>query len=796
MPSLHCHCPGRDASGPPCSWAGYGGTYSPPVCLRTLPTGFGKGTRLVFIKSLRSSTLFECSFPNASGVYSLRIELSNVSVIQTGAFRGMPSVQTLSLADNRIFRLDCDTFIGAEYLKYLHLYKNAISYISRYAFRGLPVLQEVHLNHNDLTSVPIDALLQPTALTYVNLNANHITRIDSHVMCLTQNQRLYLTLAWNKLNCDKNLTWFVCNLPQLALIRYRSSLRCESPAELRGTFLATLKNDVGQTSISNPGHIVCSEEAFNSTDAAGTSSESPQLVSTLLCNPRDQTALTNTYTETPYTSEVYNVTILTESFAHTSHINSTPVSSKATEMDYVILFKGDPVINLDDGRTKLITMICAVLVPLLLVLASVIVVSFFKHCHQIMPPDIDMEDQESRETEEPYAIAYFGTEELFSVTCPTECSRPASTPCHTSDDKCSTQSRVELSGKIENVSLRAHAVVHQEEHTPSSKLPQRAPILPKNSGPKLQSKTMTLHDDPCPELHHDHSGPELKKSGVTNDEVQLSRLQPRVVDELDDDPGPELHPYAVTYDTGQCENDLVQPYAIAYLHSQQSNRRDAVEETMPRQNAANQDETITKQLVSRLQYHSASTKADIKPKHNDRSISNTTFSSLEDIEEDEEEDDEENEEEQEEEKEEEEGKRVNKNKPSTRDDIAPDENATTQNETFAKQPLGHSGCQSLPSDEKIMKACGKNGAGLDHSLAKGDTRPGENVANEEETIVKQPVPQSDCPSLSSPTNTKPKHDESGDNQPAIEYKDLYNASFMFVAAFVKRRAFSTQGPLR
>ncbi|XP_019622223.1 PREDICTED: uncharacterized protein LOC109468415 [Branchiostoma belcheri] len=556
--SQHCHCPAGHATGSPCSWAGHGGTYHSPACLDTLPAGFGSGTRLISIKYLRAPTLLECSFPDASGVFSLNIQRSNVSVIQPGAFRGLARAQTLSLADNRISELECDAFIGLEQLKTLQLQQNAISYLSQCAFRGLPLLRDLTLNHNSLKSVPVDSLLMPTALTSVNLNANPITTIDRQIMRLNQNPRLRLTILTIKLNCDRNLTWFICNLALLDLVRYHSSLQCVSPDNLSGTFVTTLKNGA-----------MCSKEwenISNGTDTASTSSESPQLVPNTL--PCRQTVTAKTSTETIHTSKAYNHTVHTQDYTNESHTNSTPVSNQTTETDYVILFKRDPIITLDDKRTRLVTMLCAVLVPLLFVIASVIVLFFCKHCHQnYIPAEAATEDPGSPEIVTPYAVAYFETIEPYAVAFAEDDSRQ-----QTSEVNSSNQPEVGL----EDAGLQTHAVIHQVADQEPKILP-KASIHHETSVPKPhQSKEMT--DEPCPELHsqamtlHDSSGPELQARAVTNSEDQEQELHSRAVDN-DDDPGPELQPYAVTYDTRQGENGMGQPYAIAYLPSPQNARR-------------------------------------------------------------------------------------------------------------------------------------------------------------------------------------------------------------------------------
>eukprot|EP00058_Branchiostoma_floridae_P005642 XP_002591130.1 hypothetical protein BRAFLDRAFT_105526 [Branchiostoma floridae] len=240
---LVCYCPDENGKKSHCSWIGHEGTYSFPVCLDTIPTGFHKATSSIFIKHLRSPISMKRSFPNISELPVLHITASNVSSIQPGAFQGLPLVKSLHLYDNRISSLEPGTFLGLNSLKDLYINKNEISSISKYAFRGLPLLAFLSLAQNRLQTVPVGALLQPQALTVANLNTNYITTIDIAVL-LKQNQHIHLTMEGNRLNCDTNQTRLVCSIPDHVTL---CDLMCSSPSELRRTLLVTLRKDFIET---------------------------------------------------------------------------------------------------------------------------------------------------------------------------------------------------------------------------------------------------------------------------------------------------------------------------------------------------------------------------------------------------------------------------------------------------------------------------------------------------------------------------------------------------------------------
>eukprot|EP00058_Branchiostoma_floridae_P002134 XP_002587622.1 hypothetical protein BRAFLDRAFT_96462 [Branchiostoma floridae] len=249
--AFSCRCPNPNGKGSSSSWVGHGGTYVFPVCLDAIQTDFPRETQTVFIEHLSSSTLLKQS------LYHLRLEhlsirKSNVSAIQPMAFRGLPYLGHLYLPDNRISRLEADTFLGLVKLHMLILEKNRISAVSQHAFRGLHLLKHLRLSHNRLTSVPVGALLRPESLWIADLQMNHITTIGRDVVRLSRNQRLSLQIGHNKLRCDKNLTWFICTLPYLPFISQHDVLRCTFPPELSGTSLTAMRKYLCQTSTERP----------------------------------------------------------------------------------------------------------------------------------------------------------------------------------------------------------------------------------------------------------------------------------------------------------------------------------------------------------------------------------------------------------------------------------------------------------------------------------------------------------------------------------------------------------------
>eukprot|EP00058_Branchiostoma_floridae_P018260 XP_002603749.1 hypothetical protein BRAFLDRAFT_97608 [Branchiostoma floridae] len=551
-----CHCPGRNWAGSPCSWDGYRGTRNFPVCLDVIPTNFDKATRSIVIKHLRSPTIQEWAFPNSPQVCYLHIHNSNVSMVQPGAFRGLPLVNTLSLADNHISSLEADTFLGLETMVILNLDRNAISIISQHAFRGLPHLARLQLAMNRLLSVPVDALLPPTALEVVKLQANHIATINSQVLRLLPTQISRLMIVSNKLRCDGNLTWFICNLPDLEQISAPDILRCASPAELRGTFLTTMRKDV------------CRAVMERSHEGNTSNSTGPHTFNVSLY---DKTIPT----EMMYT---YNV----PGFEYTAGINT------ATLLKSPILIKDE-----DSHHINTIIMISAAVAPLLLVSVFVGVIYLFSRCcstglaRRNAPAETNRSDKI-----EPYAVVYSNSAGLQASdrdSSPRRRPTPARDKTMAENDNIEpyTVSYVDVSGKGKNGKLAAYATTSfahitakdnddiqpyapyavTQDEDPGPQLQPYAVTQDEDAGPQLQPYAVTQDEDAGPQLQpyavtqDEDAGPQLQPYAVTHDEDAGPQLQPYAVTQ-DEDPGPQLQPYAVTQD--EDAGPQLQPYAVTH----------------------------------------------------------------------------------------------------------------------------------------------------------------------------------------------------------------------------------------
>ncbi|XP_078680386.1 uncharacterized protein LOC144915669 [Branchiostoma floridae x Branchiostoma belcheri] len=592
-----CRCPGENWVGSPCSWIGYGGTYSFSVCLDAIPTGFVKATQSISIQHLRSPTILERSFPNNTEVQQLQISKSNISTVQPGAFQGLPLLEKLYLNDNRISSLEPDTFLGLEKVKNLYLQRNAISVISQYAFRSLPLLARLILDNNRLRSVPVDALLPLTSLKLAHLQNNYITTIDSQVLCLSQNQALRLMLADNQLKCDDDLTWFIYNLPDMDCIIRPDLLTCASPANLSGILLATVRKDIVSST---------------NTD------RSPQGIRLGRCDETSTTAGPHTHhTSLHNHTSLYNHTIPTEM----PYTNTMPGSQYTTGTDIVTLRVETSITEEDDSRHDVNAIITAVVVPILILTASGFVVYLCDRCHGtgLVPHNAPAETDGNS--------ARLGTSDRDSVTG----RRPTPGQDQTSEGNNDIEpyavSYMDVSGKGENGKLSPYATTSFANIQPIEDNDDIEPyavsymdVSGKRKNGKLAPYATTfINEDPGSQLqpysvtHDEDPGPQLQPYSVTHDEDPGPQLQPYSVTN-DEDPGPQLQPYSVTHD--EDPGPQLQPYAVTHGEDLAHTTRGHTGQVYTSlTNVTNQQATNITQPVTQSKSQSLPKEANIKPNY-------------------------------------------------------------------------------------------------------------------------------------------------------------------------------------
>ncbi|XP_026672039.1 protein artichoke isoform X2 [Ceratina calcarata] len=129
--------------------------------------------------NLSSNPLFG-GFPPVfpSSVVDLDVSRTDLNVLPAILLRNLESLERISLADNRLERIEEGTFDRLENLSRINLSGNRIESISNAAFVGLTGLYELNLRANQLKSFAGEYFDTGTGLEILDLSSNQIDRVS------------------------------------------------------------------------------------------------------------------------------------------------------------------------------------------------------------------------------------------------------------------------------------------------------------------------------------------------------------------------------------------------------------------------------------------------------------------------------------------------------------------------------------------------------------------------------------------------------------------------------------------
>lgn len=266
---------------------------------------FSKTPKLqkLFISNNRLWSLSQGIFCNLPLLYQISLYENHLKSLSPGVF-GPMALRELWLYDNKLSRVDDDTFRNLTQLRLVVLSRNQISYVSEGAFRGLTQLGEVSLHTNRLTSLQARTFEELPHLVNISLENNFITSLPSDFLKdlnnlgeidlrnnslpnLPQHNLDSLAKAENVLlqqnpwKCDKNI------LPLRNWLKlYPSKVNqtlvvCETPLNLKGEIIAMLADeDLMPVSPSEDPVLASTEKRRPHTDLPKQSSPSAEVLTT------------------------------------------------------------------------------------------------------------------------------------------------------------------------------------------------------------------------------------------------------------------------------------------------------------------------------------------------------------------------------------------------------------------------------------------------------------------------------------------------------------------------------------
>ena len=125
-----------------------------------------------------SKLLNGCHFPVLT---NLSISSSDyIKKIEKKLFDKFPMLQTLSLCDKILEKIDSDVFSNVRHLISLDLSNNSIRYLNEMHFSGLDKLKYLNLSANQLESIEGNVFSSLKELTVLDLSDNYIHRLNAN----------------------------------------------------------------------------------------------------------------------------------------------------------------------------------------------------------------------------------------------------------------------------------------------------------------------------------------------------------------------------------------------------------------------------------------------------------------------------------------------------------------------------------------------------------------------------------------------------------------------------------------
>lgn len=138
---------------------------------------------------------------NANSLQRIDLHGNSIWQIQFAAFAPYKQLVEVNLAQNRLVRLNNETFFGANQLQTIDLSGNALEQIDEFTFNELLRLKSLNLRQNKIQYFDVFALTTNTRLEHLDVSDNRLKSVDATL--------LYNALHLKCLNLSGNALRFV-----------------------------------------------------------------------------------------------------------------------------------------------------------------------------------------------------------------------------------------------------------------------------------------------------------------------------------------------------------------------------------------------------------------------------------------------------------------------------------------------------------------------------------------------------------------------------------------------------------
>ncbi|XP_030840136.1 peroxidasin homolog [Strongylocentrotus purpuratus] len=180
-------------------------------------------------------------FMHLNRLEGINADNNNINLLKDGCFEGLDTeLHNLSLANNSIWGVSRDKFIGLSMLQKLVLSMNNIAQLGPQTFELMPELRILNLASNAIVRIEQGAFLNLNKLEMLYLDGNQIQVLPEPQIKGIEFREVTVILHSNPLQCDCRLDWIST---WLDIEGIHCTGTCQSPEKSKGHTLVTAYED-------------------------------------------------------------------------------------------------------------------------------------------------------------------------------------------------------------------------------------------------------------------------------------------------------------------------------------------------------------------------------------------------------------------------------------------------------------------------------------------------------------------------------------------------------------------------
>ncbi|XP_052833937.1 decorin-like isoform X2 [Octopus bimaculoides] len=148
--------------------------------LSSVPQNISGTVEYFYLSNNKITKIEDESFRNLLSLESLQLDNNEISNIEKESLKHLSNLEQLYLQNNTISNIEHGTFQGLNSLQILRLCNNSISKIEKETFVNLPELYEIRLSDNKISKIEKESFVNLPKLKEIDLSSNAISSLKQH----------------------------------------------------------------------------------------------------------------------------------------------------------------------------------------------------------------------------------------------------------------------------------------------------------------------------------------------------------------------------------------------------------------------------------------------------------------------------------------------------------------------------------------------------------------------------------------------------------------------------------------